>query len=75
MFYIEQLRIKCFPIGPVKIESGFIVRSVEIGVGRWTLVVAVIIVDAYPFLAFSDLTCHLQGTGIGVFWLHSAAWQ
>ena len=23
-------------------------------------------VDAYPFLAFSDLTCHLKDTGIGV---------
>ena len=24
-------------------------------------------VDTYPFLAFSDLTCHLKDTGIGVF--------
>ena len=31
--------------------------------------VAVICVDAYPFWAFSDLTCHLEDTGIGVFWL------
>ena len=31
------------------------------------LVVAVISVDAYPFLAFSDLTCHLEDTGMGVF--------
>ena len=31
------------------------------------LVVAVISVDAYPFLAFSDLNCHLEDTGIGVF--------
>ena len=31
---------------------------------------AVISVDAYPFLGFSDLTCHLEHTGIGVFWLH-----
>ena len=23
-------------------------------------------VDTYPFLAFSDLTCHLEDTGIGV---------
>ena len=30
--------------------------------------VAVINVDAYLFLAFSDLTCHLEDTGIGVFW-------
>ena len=36
------------------------------------LVVAVISVDAYPFLAFSDLTCHLEDMGIGVFWLHCA---
>ena len=37
------------------------------------LVVAVISIDAYPFLAFSDLTCHPEDVGIGVFWLHSAA--
>ena len=35
--------------------------------------VAVISVDAYPFLAFSDLTCNFEDTGIGSFWLHSAA--
>ena len=27
-------------------------------------------VDDYPFLAFSGLTCHLEDTRIGVFWLH-----
>ena len=32
--------------------------------------VAVISVDAYPFLAFPDLTCHLEDTEIGIFWLH-----
>ena len=32
--------------------------------------VAVNSVDAYPFLAFSDLTFHLEDTGIGVFWVH-----
>ena len=32
------------------------------------LVVAVISVDAYPFLAVSDMTCHLEDMGIGVFW-------
>ena len=37
------------------------------------LVVAVISVDAYPSLAFSDLTCHLEDTGIDIFWLHYAA--
>ena len=31
----------------------------------------VISVDVYPFLGFSDLTCHLD-TGIDVFWLHCA---
>ena len=36
------------------------------------LVVVVISVDAYPFLAFSDLTCHHEATGIVVFWLHCA---
>ena len=36
------------------------------------LVVAEISVDAYPFLGFVDLTCHLADTGIGVFWLHCA---
>ena len=58
----------------VKTESGFIVRSVETGLGRWMLVVVVISVHAYPFLAFSDLTCQLDDTGIGVFCLHCAAW-
>ena len=73
MFYIDQLHTPSLPIGLVKTESGFIDRSVETGLGRGTLVVAVISVDAYPFLAFSDLTCHLEDTGIGVFWLHCAA--
>ena len=29
-------------------------------------------IGTYPFLAFSDLTCHLVGTWMGVFWLHCA---
>ena len=37
------------------------------------MVVAVISIDAYPFLSFSHLTCDLEDTGILVFWLHSAA--
>ena len=73
-YYIDQPRTQSFPIGLVKTKSDFIVGSVETGLGKWTLVVAVISVDAYPFLAFSDLTCHLEDTGIGVFWLHCAAW-
>ena len=35
--------------------------------------VAVISVDAYPFLAFSDMTCRPEDMGVGVFWLHCAA--
>ena len=35
--------------------------------------VAVIGVDVHPFFAFSDLTCHLEDTGIDVFWLKCAA--
>ena len=49
----------------VKTESGFTVISAETDLGGWTLVVAVISVDPYPFLVFSDLTCHLEDMGIG----------
>ena len=72
MSYIDQLRTPSFPIGLVETESGFIVKLVETGLVRWTLVVAGISADAYPFLAFSEMTCHLEDTGIGVFWLHYA---
>ena len=34
--------------------------------------IAAISVDAYPFLAFSHLTCHLEVTAVGVFWLNCA---
>ena len=74
MVYIEQLCTTSFPTGLVKTESGFIVRSVETGLEKWTLVVAVISVDAFPFLALSDLNCHLEDTGISVFWLLCATW-
>ena len=66
-YYVDQPRTPYFPTGLVKTESDFIIRSFETGLGRWTLLVAVISVDAYPFLAFSDLTCHLGDTGIDVF--------
>ena len=73
MCYIDQLRTPSLPIRISGLtESGFIVRSVDTGLGRWTLLVDVISVDAYPFFAFSDMTCHLQDTGIDVFWLHCA---
>ena len=49
MFYIDQLWTLSFPIGLVKTKSGFIVTSVETGLERWKLVVAVTSADAYPF--------------------------
>ena len=70
--YIEQPCTPSFCIGLVKlvkIKSDFIVRSVEVGLGRLTVVVAVISVDAYPFMAFSYLACHLEDTWIGVYCL------
>ena len=74
MFYnIDQPYMPSFPIGLIKTESDF-VRSIETGLGRWMVVVAVVSVDANPFLVSSDLTCHLEDTSIGVFWLHCAAW-
>ena len=36
------------------------------------LVVTVISVDVYLFGGFSDLSCHLEDMGIGVFWLQCA---
>ena len=63
--YIDWLRTPFFPIGLVKTKFDFIVRLVETGLGRLTL--AVISVDVYPFLAFSDLTYNDDDTGIGVF--------
>ena len=73
-YYTDQLRSPSFPIGLIKTESEILVRPFETDLGRWTLVVPVITVDAYPFLAFSEVTCHLEETGISVFWLHRAAW-
>ena len=75
MFYhIHQSYTPHFFIGLDKTEYDFIARSVENGSGRWMLVVAVISVNACPFLAFLDLTCHLEYKGIGVFWLDHATW-
>ena len=73
-YYVDQLRTPSFPIGLVKTKFDFIVRPAETGLETWMLVVAVISVDAHPFLTFSNLLCHLEDTGIGVFWLHCAAW-
>ena len=73
MVYIDQLCTLSSPNGLVKTESGFIVRSVETGSGKSTLVVALSSDDAYHFLAFSHLTCHIEDMVIGVFWFHCFA--
>ena len=49
VYYIDQSHTLSFPIGLVETESDFIVSSVETGLGRWALVVAVIFVDANTF--------------------------
>ena len=69
IYWIEQPRTPSFPIGLVRTESDFIVTLVETDLGRCMLVLAVINVNDYPFLAFSDLICHFKDTGIGGFWL------
>ena len=56
-YYIDKSCTPSFPIGLVKTESDFFVRSVETGLGRWTMVVAVSSVDTYSFWIFSDLSC------------------
>ena len=74
-YYIDQSHTPTFPIGLFK--TNFIVGSVETALGRWMLVVVVASVDAYPFLAFSDLSCHIEDWGLAchlVLWLHCATW-
>ena len=68
-YWVDVLlhRTPSFPIGLVKTKFDFIIRSVEISLRNQILVVAVISVGAYTFLAFSDLICHIEDTGIGVF--------
>ena len=61
-YYINQPRTLYFLIGWVKTESDVIVKSAETGLGRWTLVVAVISLDTYPFFGFRSLTSHLEDT-------------
>ena len=72
LYYIDQPCTPSFPIGLVKAGSGSIVRLVDTGLGRWMLVVAVISIHDYPYLVFSELTCLLEDTEVGVFWLHCA---
>ena len=45
----NQLCTPSFPIGLVKTEFDFIVRSVKADLGRWTPMVAMIAVDANAF--------------------------
>ena len=47
--YVFIKKFAMNPIRLVKTKSDFTVRSVETSLGRWTLVVTVITVDAYPF--------------------------
>ena len=70
-YYIDRPCTPSFPIGLVKTKSDFIVRLLDTDLGRLMLLIAVISVNAYSFLAFSDLAGHLEDTGIGFFWLHS----
>ena len=49
-YYINQLCTPSFPI--VLVETEVIVKSVETGVWRGTLVVGVVSVDAYSFFFF-----------------------
>ena len=51
-YYIDQPLTPSFPTGLIKTESDFIVRSIETGLGKCTLAIAVISVDAYPFFGF-----------------------
>ena len=37
------------------------------------MMLSVINVDAYPFLDFSDMICHLKDIEMGVFWSPCAA--
>ena len=60
----HQLRTPSFHIGLVKAEPGFIVRSLKTGLERCLLVVLAISIDAFLFLDFSGLTCHIEDTGI-----------
>ena len=66
MFYVDHLHTPSFSIGLVKTESGYFVRSFATSLGTWTLLVALNGIDTYPLFAFSDVTSHLEDSGIGV---------
>ena len=66
MLYDSQLCTPSFPMWWVKTEYE---SSDQL---RLMPVAPLIKVYGFPFLAFSDLNCHLENTEIGVFWLHFA---
>ena len=72
---INKIPTKASNICQAKLYSGESCDSILSGLHAFDnmAMVAVISVDACLFLAFSDLTCHLEDTGIGVFWLQCAA--
>ena len=51
-YYIDRLHTISSPTELVKTKSDFFVRSVETGLGRLTMMAAVVSVDAYPFFGF-----------------------
>ena len=55
------------------VRNGLFSDKLGYPLNMWLGVAALISVDACPFLTFPDLTCHLEDTGIGLFWLHCAA--
>ena len=79
---LYQPALDPLPIGLVKTESDFIIRSVT-GLGRQILVVAVISVNDYLFLAFSDLTLEVatkrflqqEVKMLGYFQCHVCIWK
>ena len=63
--YINQPGMPSFPTGLVKIQKWiWIIITVETDLEKRILVVAVIIVDAYPFWGFLALTGHFENTGM-----------
>ena len=67
IYYIDWPRTPSFLSGLVKTKSDFVFRLVKADLETLTLVLAMISVDFYPFLAFSNLNCHPKDTEICVF--------
>ena len=56
-----------FLLGWLKLNLILLLDQLRLVQGNQLLIVAVISVDAYPFLRFSDLTCNVEDTGVAVF--------